>query len=146
MVITMSSFFQGTDPDVDTGGAQASAQLAQDWAIKLDGPVEGTSYSSEYNANQSALAAQDSAVSAGAAAASAVDAANSAAALGSIILNDITDVNAPSPNDGEVLTWDTGTNNWVASAPVVAVNQQVADLWARIAEMEQKLQQAGLLT
>jgi hypothetical protein len=141
----MSSFFQGTDPDVDEGGAQASAQLAQDWAIKLDGPVEGTSYSSEYNANQSALAAQNSAASAGAAAASAADAANAAAALGSIILDDITDVNAPSPNDGEVLAWNATSGKWEPVAPVVAVNQQVSDLWARIAEMEQKLQQAGLL-
>jgi hypothetical protein len=141
----MSSFFQGTDPDVDEGGAASSAQLAQDWAIKLDGPVEGSDYSSEYNANLSASSAQAAATSAGQAAASAQAAADSAAAIGSIILDDIVDVNAPSPNDGEVLTWDTATSKWIASAPVVAVNQQVADLWARIATMEQKLQQAGLL-
>jgi len=141
----MSSFFQGTDPDIDEGGAQASAQLAQDWAIKLDGPVEGSSYSSEYNANQSALAAQDSAVSAGASAASAADAANAAAALGSIILDDITDVSAPSPNDGDVLAWNATSGKWESLAPVITINQQVNSLWARIAAMEQKLQQAGLL-
>lgn len=141
----MSSFFQGTDPDVDEGGAAASAQLAQDWAIKLDGPVEGSSYSAEYNANLSRTAATESAASAQAAAGSAQAAADSAAALGSIILDDIADVNAPSPNDGDVLAWNATNSAWEPVAPVVAVNQQVADLWARIAQMEQKLQQAGLL-
>jgi hypothetical protein len=141
----MSSFFQGTDPDVDEGGAASSAQLAQDWAIKLDGPVEGSGYSSEYNANLSRTAATESAASAQAAATSAQAAADSAAALGAIILNDINDVNAPAPNDGDVLTWDTATSKWIASAPVVAVNQQVNDLWSRITTLEAKLTQLGLL-
>jgi hypothetical protein len=141
----MSSFFQGTDPDVDEGGAAASAQLAQDWAIKLDSPVEGSDYSSKYNANLSTTAANESATSAGLAAASAQAAADAAAALGSIILDDIVDVNAPSPNDADVLTWSTANSAWEPTAPVVAANQQVASLWARIVELEDKLQQAGLL-
>jgi len=34
------------------------------------------------------------------------------------VLDDLTDVNAPSPIDGEVLTWDSGTNMWINAAPV----------------------------
>ena len=32
-------------------------------------------------------------------------------------LDDLTDVDAPSPADGDVLTWDAGTNEWIATAP-----------------------------
>ena len=31
-------------------------------------------------------------------------------------LDDLTDVDVPSPNDGDVLTYDLATNTWVASA------------------------------
>lgn len=31
-----------------------------------------------------------------------------------LTLNDITDVNVPSPSDGQVLTWDSGTSKWIA--------------------------------
>lgn len=33
-----------------------------------------------------------------------------------LALDDLTDVNAPSPGDGEVLTWDDGAGEWVADA------------------------------
>lgn len=32
-------------------------------------------------------------------------------------LDDLTDVNAPSPSDGDVLTWDSTPGEWVAAAP-----------------------------
>ena len=32
-------------------------------------------------------------------------------------LDDLTDVDAPSPADGDVLTWDSATSEWVAAAP-----------------------------
>ena len=32
-------------------------------------------------------------------------------------LDDLTDVNAPTPIDLDVLTWDDGTGMWVAQAP-----------------------------
>jgi len=32
-------------------------------------------------------------------------------------LNDLANVNASSPSDGDVLTWDSGTNKWIASTP-----------------------------
>ena len=36
---------------------------------------------------------------------------------GGAALDDLTDVNASAPNDGDVLTWDDGGNEWVAAAP-----------------------------
>jgi hypothetical protein len=35
-------------------------------------------------------------------------------------LDDHTDVNAPTPADGDVLTWDNGAGEWVSSAPSAA--------------------------
>ncbi len=32
-------------------------------------------------------------------------------------LNDIGDVNAPTPSDGEALVWDNGTSKWIPAAP-----------------------------
>lgn len=34
-----------------------------------------------------------------------------------VALSGLSDVNIPSPNDGDVLTYDTGTSKWVAEAP-----------------------------
>lgn len=34
-------------------------------------------------------------------------------------LDDLTDVNAPSPNDGDVLSYNTGNSNWEATLPPV---------------------------
>jgi len=42
--------------------------------------------------------------------------ASSGAVSGDAELNDLADVNAPSPSDGDVLTWDAGTSKWIASA------------------------------
>jgi hypothetical protein len=36
---------------------------------------------------------------------------------GTIALDDVTDVNAPSPADGDVLTFDSGSGDWIPSAP-----------------------------
>jgi hypothetical protein len=36
-------------------------------------------------------------------------------------LDDLTDVNAPTPGDGEVLTWDTGTSKWIAATASATV-------------------------
>jgi hypothetical protein len=36
---------------------------------------------------------------------------------GALALDDLTDVNAPAPNDGDVLTYDDGSGEWVAAAP-----------------------------
>jgi ribosomal protein S11 len=108
----MSSFFQGTDPDVDTGGAAASAQLAKDWAIKLDGPVQGTDYSAQIHAQRAAQASQVAVDSALAADVSAQEAIAAADALNNITLDDIVDVNAPTPNDGDRLTWVAANSRW----------------------------------
>lgn len=35
-------------------------------------------------------------------------------------LDDIPNVDTPSPSNGQVLTWDSSTNHWVASPPAVA--------------------------
>jgi hypothetical protein len=37
--------------------------------------------------------------------------------VGSIDLDDLADVDAPTPSDGDVLTWDSGTSEWVNEAP-----------------------------
>lgn len=34
-------------------------------------------------------------------------------------LDDLTNINAPTPNDGDVLTYDNATSDWISSAPVV---------------------------
>ena len=44
--------------------ASGSATLAQEWAVKMDGQVASTDYSSKYYAGQSALSAQQAAISA----------------------------------------------------------------------------------
>jgi hypothetical protein len=41
-------------------------------------------------------------------------------------LNDLADVNAGSPSDDQVLTWNNGTGRWVASAPGTGVTQFVS--------------------
>lgn len=33
------------------------------------------------------------------------------------VLDDVPDVNVPTPSDGDVLTWDNGAGEWVSSAP-----------------------------
>jgi hypothetical protein len=38
-------------------------------------------------------------------------------------LDDLTDVNAPAPADGDVLTWDSTPGEWVAAAPTGAVTE-----------------------
>lgn len=40
-----------------------------------------------------------------------------AASAGAAALDDLTDVNAPSPTDQDVLTWDNATSRWIAQAP-----------------------------
>lgn len=41
-------------------------------------------------------------------------------------LNDLADVNAGAPSDLQVLTWDNGTNRWIAAAPGTGVTQFVS--------------------
>jgi hypothetical protein len=41
-------------------------------------------------------------------------------APGSLALDDLTDVDAPSPADGEALVWDDGSSSWVPGAVAVA--------------------------
>ena len=60
--------------------ANAWQALAQDWAVKMNGLVSGTDYSSKYYAGQSSASAGASAGSAAASAASATQSANSATA------------------------------------------------------------------
>lgn len=141
----MASFFQGTDPDVDPGGASQSAELAKNWAIKADGPVEGSSYSSLYNANVAAGFAGDAATSADLAVQAAGVAQDAADQLGSLVINDLQDVDAAAPNDGDVLVFETASGTWKPAAPAVAVNQNVQSLWDRIAALETTLRMNGLL-
>jgi hypothetical protein len=103
----MASFFQGTDPDIDPGSAQESAQLAQEWAIKLDGPVSGTDYSSQYHAQQAAASAAEAAASASLALAA-------ADALQTLGLGDLVDVDVPAPLDGDTLTFVAANGKWEA--------------------------------
>lgn len=64
----MSSGFyhpNSLDPSVDdVQNAQDFSSLSKDWAIKMDGPVEGSSYSSQWNATLSAQKAGEAAGSA----------------------------------------------------------------------------------
>jgi hypothetical protein len=48
-------------------------------------------------------------------------------AVGAIDLNDLSDVNAPTPADGEFLAWDDGTGFWVATSGGVGADT-LADL------------------
>jgi hypothetical protein len=141
----MASFFQGTDPDIDPGGAAQSAELAKDWAIKADGPVEGSSYSSLYNANIAEGHANDAADSAALSVQAAGVAQDAADQLGSLVINDLQDVDAAAPNDGDVLVFETASGTWKPAAPVVAVNQNVQSLWDRITVLEETLRQSGLI-
>lgn len=52
------------DAPNQASAAAASATLAQDWATKMEGKVASTDYSSKYYASQSALSAQQAAISA----------------------------------------------------------------------------------
>lgn len=103
----MAGFYQGTDPDIDPGNAQQSAELAQDWAIKLDGPVSGTDYSSQYWAQQAATSASEAAASASLALAA-------AEALQTLGLGDLVDVDVPTPVDGDTLTFVAANGKWEA--------------------------------
>jgi len=47
---------------------------------------------------------------------------------GASALDDLTDVNAPSPGDGEVLTWDDAAGEWVA-APGATGSGNVVGVW-----------------
>lgn len=40
-------------------------------------------------------------------------------------LNDLSDLNAGSPSDQNVLTWDNGTSKWIAQAPAGLTHPQV---------------------
>ncbi|WP_444897901.1 hypothetical protein [Microbulbifer sp. SSSA005] len=63
-----TGFYHPNDNDpqtVEAQGAQSYVNLAKDWAIKMDGPVQGESYSSQWNATLSAQSAGESAASAG---------------------------------------------------------------------------------
>jgi hypothetical protein len=46
------------------------------------------------------------------------------------VLDDIGDVNTPTPADGDVLTWDSGAGEWIAAAPTggVATLDSVGDV------------------
>ena len=141
----MASFFQGTDPDIDPGNAGQSAELAKDWAIKADGPVEGSSYSSLYNASIAEGHANDAQTSAGLAAQAAGVAQEAADQLGSLYLDDLQDIDAASPNDGDVLVYEAASSSWKPEAPAVVVNQNVQQLWDRITIVEDQLRSAGLI-
>ena len=114
----MGSFYEGTDPDVDVGGAEQSVELAAAWAIKMDGPVEGSSYSSQWNATQSASSASQSATFATNASNSADSAQSAADQLNSLLLGDLVDVDGTPPAEGDVLTWVAANGRWEPKAPV----------------------------
>jgi hypothetical protein len=139
----MSSFYQGNDPDVDYSGAGEAVALAQAWAIKLDGPVEGDNYSSAYNANLAQDSATASAASAGQSAASAAEAAESADKLDSLLLGDLVDVSNMAPADLAVLTWNANNQMWEPSVVVPAGASQA--LLDKILAFEQKLVQYGVI-
>ena len=141
----MAGFFQGTDPDIDPGGAAQSAELAKNWAIKADGPVEGSAYSSLYNANIAEGHANDAADSAALSVQAAGVAQDAADQLGSLVINDLQDVDAAAPNDGDILVFETASGTWKPAAPAVAVNQNVQSHWDRIACLETTLRMNGLL-
>src|SRR5574343_421246 len=46
--------------------------------------------------------------------ASIADSLHTHSGVGSLALDDLSDVNAPAPNDQDVLTWDAGAGEWVA--------------------------------
>ena len=140
----MSSFYEGQDPDVDTGGAQEAVALGKAWAIKLDGPVDGTDYSSEYNANQSANSAAAAAASAGAANTSAQAAQAAADQLNSLVLADLVNVSNAVPQDGAQLVWNDSAQLWEPSLIVPAQASQA--LLDKLTALEQKLIAAGVIT
>lgn len=51
-----------------------------------------------------------------------------APAAGASALDDLTDVDAPSPSDNDVLTWDEATSSWVAAAPPAGGIVDAADV------------------
>ena len=74
------SWVEQTAGDITSG----DAQLAKDWAIKMDGPVEADEYSSKYHATNAAEDAADAAASEQAAAGSAVLAGQYAASTAAL--------------------------------------------------------------
>jgi len=42
--------------------------------------------------------------------------------MSEINLNDLANVNAPTPSDNEALTWDAATSKWIAEAPIPAAH------------------------
>lgn len=53
-----------TDAIAARDAAIAARDVSQNWAVKMDGPVDGSDYSSKYNANQAAIYAAQAAASA----------------------------------------------------------------------------------
>ena len=60
---------------------------------------------------------QNPVLSLAAAAAASLALADTAIQPGDLSLDDLNDVNAPAPSDGDVLTFDTGTGFWIPVAP-----------------------------
>lgn len=111
----MSSFFQGNDPQVDYGASEYWSTVAKNWAIKLDGPIEGSSYSAQYNANLSLTYAGNSATSAAEAAASAQTCQDIATAIANQTLGELSNVTITDPQEGDVLVFSSGV--WINQAP-----------------------------
>lgn len=140
----MSSFYEGSDPQVDYDGAAQAVALAKAWAIKLDGPVDGSDYSAEYNAQLAADSANASATSATNAKASEDAAAASADRLDSLLLGDLVNVSQDVPQDAAVLTWDEAQQLWVPSLVVPpAASQALLD---KIVAFEAKLRAIGVIS
>lgn len=106
----------------DAQAAQVAAEAAQA-AAEL---AETNAETAETNAETAATAAQlaetnaETAETAAEAAQAAAEAAQAAAeAIAATIgsLDSLTDVDAATPNDGDVLTFDSGSGDWVAAAP-----------------------------
>jgi len=142
----MSSFYEGADPEVDSGGAQYYAWLAEQWAIKADGPIDGADYSAEYNASLAAASAAAADASAGQAAGAAQAAQAAADTLNTLILDDLVDVDVPAPTDGQVLAWNATSGLWEAADAVVAGGVNVNALIAQVTDLRDKLIAAGIIT
>ena len=48
------------------------------------------------------------------------------ARIAAAVLGDLSDLNVPTPSNGQQLTWDSGTSKWIAAAPGTGVTTFIA--------------------
>ena len=141
----MSSFYEGQDPDVDPEGAKEAVAQAKAWAIKIDGPVEGTEYSAQYNAGLSKQYRDQSNIFAQNSLESSNRAEEAADKLDSLLVSDLVDVSNTPPEDTAVLAWNEANQLWEPTLMVASQTASVNELIRQMTDLRDKLIAVGII-